>query len=338
MFTFFKHVGVGIISAFTAFTGAFHSQPAQIQVTQTYSNSTTTAQVTTDTTAPKTNKTTIKATATNPVSVVPTPTPVVSVNKVPVTNYSSYEILPSDFPKNPPYYIGTRIKIIGKIVDFMAAGDRGGTSNYIEIFPNNYHPVATPYIALKIQPTDYRTAVQNLNTGDTVTAYGVISTSQNFIDTTDALSTLIPVVEITRLDKCNNYPCSVNPGAWTVFPYFATPASNIVSIDTIGRNLDLYLNTTLTTEGSVAKIFDPASDGNTLLFIQDANMNKLAFVVSSSWIINNQIKIGNTLQVKGTLISHVNPEPAGVYQNYQLIITSAPNYMSNATVTLIPSL
>ena len=146
-------------------------------------------------------------------------------------DWQQYGMVPSDFFKNPPAYVGTKVEVGGSVLDFLAAGDRGGTSNYIEILVGSNDPADnTQKIVLEIDNnSDYASAVSVLNkalassniNSSGVIAYGTIEASQVF-SSTNGGPIYIPVVKAARLDTCGLLICAVTPNATyttqTIFP------------------------------------------------------------------------------------------------------------------------
>ncbi len=124
---------------------------------------------------------------------VPVPQPV-------VYNWSNFsKINFSDYVKNPPTYLNQQIKFSGMVTDFLAAGDRGGDTNFIAI-TDYTNPIALKIIMLRIDnASEYKKATTALNaSSDLIVAYGVGVISQ---ESTNGLT--MPVVKVLRLDKCD---------------------------------------------------------------------------------------------------------------------------------------
>lgn len=147
----------------------------------------------------------------------------------PTPDWSAYETLPSDFIKNPPAYIGIDVKVGGSVVDFLAKGDRGGASNYIELVAASNDSLNGQKIMLEIDSdSQYALAASTLNQLSGVVAYGTVQASSQF--TTAAGGVIdVPVISITRLDTCGLMMCPVTPNAsystTTIFPANASVAS-----------------------------------------------------------------------------------------------------------------
>lgn len=341
MITFFKHLGIGIISAFTAFTGAFHSQtPATTTATQANASS---SQVTINT-AIESNSTPAKQEV-QKATVTRAPTGIVNATifnpaqSVPTaTDYYSYQNLPSEFAKNPPFYVGSKVKLSGQVVDFMAAGDRGGSSNYVEIRLQSSASVS--YFALAIDATNYQRIAKNIDKYDSITAYGVISSSRTFLNADQFTTTLMPVLTVIRVDKCNGSDaCVVSPGAQTIFPVTNVPnvISNeqVVSLGAAFLNPQLYVDTRVTTGGTVTRVLRSDTNNDSLIFIQDPidGRGTAFFSVDSAFIINNQIKVGSKLTIKGTLVLSGNPVAASAVNEFHLLNASG-FYITDGTINL----
>ena len=121
------------------------------------------------------------------------------------TTYSDWSFgnIPASFTKNPPYYIGTNVKITGAVSDFFAKGDRGGKTNYIEIIPMTNQIDTLPSMMLQIDSSDnYQQAISVLNKISPIVAYGTVVASSPF--TTTSGGTLdIPTIKVVRLDTCS---------------------------------------------------------------------------------------------------------------------------------------
>lgn len=133
----------------------------------------------------------------------------------------------TDILNDPGYYLGDEVEVEGVVYDFLGAGGRGGTENYIEIAPLAGIDSATDRIMLQVDSSvNYLTATQALNTWvgmysgsgnitDGVIAYGTVQESASF-SLTSGGDTSYPVIEIVRLDKCTDYAC--DDGAVSLFP------------------------------------------------------------------------------------------------------------------------
>ncbi len=344
MFSFFHNLGIAFVSAFVAFTGALHSQPL-VQTSVNQITATTTVQATSsgDIKSKSNSVQNSKTETQNTADSVPQPTvqniniPTSITPPVTTTGYASYSILPSNFSNNPPYYVGTKIKISGNIKDFLANGDRAVTSNYIEIKPANSQNGELPYMMLQINSsTNYQQAVSTLTKGDSITAYGTITASQNFTDPLGIVS-IIPVLNIVRIDKCNtSLSCSVNVGLQTVFPYTPSQSisnnanNNFVSISAIQQNPNLYLNHVISTTGKIYEILDAKDGGSSLLMTQDpkSSSDLVSIAVDSVFFSKNNIQVGDIIQMTGTLTSNSNS-----YQSEYGI--AVPSYfIESGTITL----
>ena len=119
----------------------------------------------------------------------------------PRTEYEIFQkVYVDDYIKNPPAYWDKNVRIVnGLVSDFLAAGDRGGDSNYILVIDAR-NPLSFSYVALQIaDPTNYQKATASVNKGDIVSVYGVGEKSGSFTSATGG-SHLIPVVKVLRLD------------------------------------------------------------------------------------------------------------------------------------------
>ncbi|GEM_PF-3554811 len=123
------------------------------------------------------------------------------VQKQPVSyNWSDFsKINFSDYAKNPPAYLNQQIKFSGMVTDFLAAGDRGGDTNYIAI-TDYTNPVALKIMMLRIDDSsEYKKATASLNAAsDFIVVYGTGVVSQT---STNGITT--PVIKVLRLDKCD---------------------------------------------------------------------------------------------------------------------------------------
>jgi hypothetical protein len=149
-------------------------------------------------------------------------------------DYSQFTLTAfSDFAKNPPFYAG-KIKVTAIIGnDFMAAGDRGGASNYIGTAdPNNRTNVE---VVLRLDDgSNYQNAVTALNPYDLVAAYGYGVPSDSFTDS-NGRPHLLPTIKVVRLDKiggCDAFSCLENSDT-VIFPAgvaLSTPSSTSTTI------------------------------------------------------------------------------------------------------------
>ncbi|MDE1924957.1 MAG: hypothetical protein KGH79_02130 [Patescibacteria group bacterium] len=143
-----------------------------------------------------------------------TPSPSTAVNYSQFTPTYFY-----NFAGDPPAYLGTQIKVKGTINNqFLAAGDKGGSSNYIGIADPNAHSTAT--VMLKISSNvDYQKAVGALQYYDLIAAYGSGASSEYFT-TSNGARTLVPVITVVRLDvigACGGSGCGESSDT-TIFP------------------------------------------------------------------------------------------------------------------------
>ena len=165
-----------------------------------------------NTTTPVTNATPALAPATQT-----TPKPVTIVPPTTVTDYSQFT--PTyfyNFAGDPPAYLGISIKVKGTINnEFLAAGDKGGSSNYIGIA--DWDEQRTNTMMLKItNNTNYQKAVSALRYGDLVAVYGSGAASEYFTSNSGQ-KTLVPIINVVRLDVIG--VSGVDDGSvTTVFP------------------------------------------------------------------------------------------------------------------------
>jgi len=122
-----------------------------------------------------------------------------AADKIRFSQYSTFQTLSiSTYAKNPPAYQSENIKVSSlTIADFLASGDRGGDSNYIEAKDLTTAPTET--VMLRLNSDNYTTAVNTLNKLDTITIYGIGRQSENFA--INGVDTLIPVIEVIRVDR-----------------------------------------------------------------------------------------------------------------------------------------
>ena len=129
------------------------------------------------------------------------PTQAKPIPTQPVTyNWSNFsKINFSDYVKNPPAYLNQQIKFSGMVTDFLAAGDRGGDTNFIAI-TDYTNPTALKIIMLRIDnSSEYKKATASLNiTADLVVVYGMGVISQ-----TSTGGMMVPTIKVLRLDKCD---------------------------------------------------------------------------------------------------------------------------------------
>jgi hypothetical protein len=160
------------------------------------------------------------------------------------SDWSSYATVPADFSKNPPAYIGTKVKVGGSVIDFLAANDRGGTSNFVEILAtSNEATLNGEKFMLEIDDANnYAAAAKVLNKVFTssnfdssgIIAYGAIEASQVFTNANGGDS-YMPVIKVDRLDTCGVLICSAIPSSYntsTIFPAGITPSISQTSTPT----------------------------------------------------------------------------------------------------------
>jgi len=270
----------------------------------------------------------------------PSPQPnTISANTV---DYSQYSSLPLDFSKNPPYYTGINVQVKGTVVDFLANGDKGRGSNYIEINPSSVQSSPLSSIMLKVSASDYMRAVASLNAGDLITAYGTVASSEQFSNQIGIINVIpVPVVNAIRIDKCNtSVQCTVNIGSRTVLPYvqYSTANnSNYVTISGIYRAPNNYTHTQISTEGKVTQILNSPRGGEALVLLQDSTVSSglIALEVNLAFISNNNIHNGSLLEVTGTLLPSSDSTVSNLYSTYEL---ASPNntsyYIDSGTVTI----
>ena len=124
----------------------------------------------------------------------------------------------SNYAGDPPAYLGTMIKVKGTVNgQFLAAGDKGGDTNYVGVADPNARVADT--VLLKIpRNTDYQKAVAALQPYDLVAAYGYGVASIPL--TASGATTLAPVIALVRLDligACGLSGCGEG-AVKTIFP------------------------------------------------------------------------------------------------------------------------
>jgi hypothetical protein len=126
------------------------------------------------------------------------------------TTYSQYQLISGNcFLRSPYFYNWEKIKIDGLFVtDFLEAGGRGGSSNYIQAL-NTKGPVEEIMINIPSN-SDYQSIVSQLHKGDALLVYGIGMPSQSFA--TDGVDiTTYPVLKATGLTSCGSveiYSCT----------------------------------------------------------------------------------------------------------------------------------
>jgi len=119
-------------------------------------------------------------------------------------NWSSYLSIPKDFLKNPPYYIGTKVKLTGTVTDFLAAGDRGGDTNYISVISSDPSTPGQQFMLEIDSSINYQKVVSSVNKLNAVIAYGTIEKTTSFTKYSTNGTVIVPVININRLDGCNS--------------------------------------------------------------------------------------------------------------------------------------
>lgn len=128
----------------------------------------------------------------------PTTTPVVIVNDL-VKNDSVFTSLYFRiYTNNAPAYIGSAIKIKGVVADFLAKGDRGGSSNYILIGDQSGETIMGVLVKIN-DDLNYQKVIKALHKNDLVNTYGYGLNSEYF--TINGQSLLVPVINAVRLDS-----------------------------------------------------------------------------------------------------------------------------------------
>jgi len=142
----------------------------------------------------------------------PAPTTIQAPTQTVSYDWTTYAALPDNFSKNPPAYIGTKVKLMGTVIDFFAKGDRGGDKNLIEIITNNGSVVGDKFVLQIDDDANYQEATQSLNALNAVAAYGTIAASNAF-STAAGGALVLPTLKAVRLDKCGSIFCdqSTNP-------------------------------------------------------------------------------------------------------------------------------
>ncbi len=117
-------------------------------------------------------------------------------------DYSSYPRIQIDqYKKNPPAYLGIGFEAIGGIVsDFLASGDRGGSTNYIEI--ENSMDASLDKMEIEVtSDSDYQKIVSQINKGDFINVFGLGVKSQGFTNSMGG-TILIPTIKAQKIEKC----------------------------------------------------------------------------------------------------------------------------------------
>lgn len=123
-----------------------------------------------------------------------------------------------NFAGNPPIYLNSKTKIKAIIGNrFLAAGDKGGDSNYIGTADPN--SISADEVMLKIMDdANYQKAVLATHPYDLVAAYGYGAPSEYFVN--NGIKILVPVINVVRLDViggCDPYGCAEASNT-SVFP------------------------------------------------------------------------------------------------------------------------
>ena len=152
------------------------------------------------------------------VNIKPTSTP---------TDWTTYTSLPANFLKNPPYYIGTKVKLSGTVTDFLASGDRGGDTNYISIISSDPAAPSQQFMLEIDSSANYQKVVSSVNKLNAVIAYGTIEKTTAFTKYSTNGTIIVPVVNIARLDACTSLLIctSDDKTLQTVFPAGITQTS-----------------------------------------------------------------------------------------------------------------
>jgi len=123
-------------------------------------------------------------------------------------DYINYvKVIIADYVKNPKSYLGWGTEImVGQVDDFLAAGDRGVTNNYIEVtdISKGANVIPDKMMVLIQDDNDYSKIVYSLKKEDIVDVWGIGSPSQQFrsIGSSDSSSSYEPVITLQRIDKC----------------------------------------------------------------------------------------------------------------------------------------
>ncbi len=136
----------------------------------------------------------------SPVAITPTPT---------VSSYSSYApVSIAQYVANPPDYLGKQVVITGMVNALMPRTGNSGSTNYIQII-NPFDP-AQPKVQLEIDDNSTYSAAANSFQDKSspilqfMQTYGTAVSSQAFTMTTlfGSQTVMLPVVNVTRIDKC----------------------------------------------------------------------------------------------------------------------------------------
>jgi len=265
----------------------------------------------------------------------PTPTPTTVIQRDTPFSYDKYvKVNVSDYVKNPSEYRGWGTAILTATVDdFLGAGDRGVTNNYIEITDAHANSLTPSKMMIQFDnSTDYAKAIYSLSTGDLIDVWGVGFPSQMFrsVGSTDSSSSYEPVLEVQRIDKCSSSNCA----SGTVI--FVRDNSEAVSISDMWQNPGIYTNKLLNTKGKVVQIMNSPNGGKSLVMMQDQDQNSgmVSFEMDAVSLASDQVKVGSILQITGTLLSFSDPASNAIETLYQLANPDGSYYIINGTVTV----
>ena len=136
------------------------------------------------------------------------------------TNYSQFaQTYFYSYAEDPSAYNASPIRVSGVVNgEFLAAGDKGGSSNYIGTADPNAQSTAT--VMFKISSTaDYQKAVAALQYEDLIGVYGYGAPSEYFTNG-NGQKILMPVINVVRMDitgACGPSGCGES-SATTIFP------------------------------------------------------------------------------------------------------------------------
>ena len=157
-------------------------------------------------------------------TLTPTPTDTTAPSPQPTSTVIDYsQFTPTyfyNFTGDPPAYLGVNIKVKGIInSEFLAAGDKGGSSNYIGVEDPNGR--SSEIVMLKISNNAYyQKAVSALQYEDLVAVYGNGGTSEYFTNNAGQ-KILTPIINIIRIDvigACGVSGCGESGSVTTIFP------------------------------------------------------------------------------------------------------------------------
>lgn len=110
------------------------------------------------------------------------------------------------YVKNPRNFLGYGTQIlVAKVIDFLPAGDRGVSNNYIEISDSASDSLIPEKMMVLIEnDEDYTNIIGQVKEGDLVNVWGVGSPSQKFttVGNSDSSSSYEPVITLQRIDRC----------------------------------------------------------------------------------------------------------------------------------------